>query len=375
MRNEFRAIVVAAAAFALAGGAIAPARAIPLFAERYRLQCESCHTVIPELNPFGIFFREHGYRLPVPRHGTLGVALRYQLEYEKDPVNARRYTPGGVLLSNADIGAISAFVHYNLGAGGGPSGLYLGYLASYNAHTNALYRAGLFELPVLQSPGQRLDDLQQYGYYGAHVGLNDLTLAAPRWGVQYERTVGVTVVDAIADLGEFKGAPYGGIPIPTGAITSAAAPEFGLFVKSALSQNTTVGGEVMSGSRAIALTGKPAFDDAYTREGLFAQVTRDKLEATAEQWWGQDADADGFGTVIGSSGGYLRVKYYVNPHAYLGVRYDAFANPTIARDWVYYGAFMLLPDTRLLLQNVQSVGGSGHFGGAITVGLPWPPKT
>jgi len=354
--------------------AAAPARAIPLFAERYRLQCESCHTVIPELNAFGKYFREHGYILATPKHGTLPVALRYQLEYEKDPVNSRRYTPGGVLLSNADIGAIAAFIHYNLGAGGGPAGLYLGYLANYNEHTSSLYRAGLFELPLLQSPGQRLDDLQQYGYYGAHVGLNDLTLASPRWGAQYERTVGVTVFDAVADIGEFKGAPYGGIPIPTGATTSPAMPEFGLFAKSALGEEVTIGGEAMLGTRAIALTGRGAFDDAYTREGLLAQYTRGKLEATGEQWWGRDDNADGFGTVIGSSGGYARLKYYVTPHAYLAVRYDAYQNPAITRDVVYYGAFMLLPDTRLILQDVQTVGGASHFGGAITVGLPPAPK-
>jgi len=131
----------------------------------------------------------------------------------------------------------------------------------------------------------------------------------------------------------------------------------------------------MTGTRDIVLTGRPGFDDAYDRAGVLAQLTRGKFEATGEQWWGHDDDADGFGTAIGSSGGYARLKYYVTPHAYLGVRYDAYQNPTIARDWVYYGAFMLLPDTRLVLQNVQTVGGTGHFGGAITVGLPWPPKS
>ena len=350
------------------------ASAIPIFAERYRLQCEACHTVLPELNAFGNYFRAHGYRLPQQKHGTLPVAIRYQLEYEEQPVNQRRFSPGGVLLSNADVGAISAFVHYNLGAGGGPSGLYLGYLATYNAHTSSLYRAGLFELPLIQSPGQRLDDLQQYGYYGTHVGLNDLTLASPRWGAQAERSVGSTVFDLTADLGEFKGAPYGGIPIPTGATTSAASPELGLFVRAAATPQLTLGGEAMTGTRDIVLTGRAGFNDRYDREGLLAQFTRGSLEATAEQWWGHDADADGFGTQVGSTGGYARLKYYVTRHSYFGVRYDAFANPTITRDFVYYGGMMILPDTRLELQQVETVGGTGHFGGAITVGLPWPPK-
>jgi hypothetical protein len=347
---------------------------MPIFAQRYHLSCETCHTVIPELNSFGQYFRNHGYQLPLPRHGTTGVALRYQLEYQVDPVNSRRYAPGGVLLSNFDIGKISAFVHYNLGAGGGPAGLYLGYLATYDAHTQMLYRAGLFELPLAQSPGQRLDDLQQYGYYGAHVGLNDLTLASPRWGAQAERTIGVAVVDAVMDFGEFKGAPYGGAPVPTGDTTSAAAPEFGLFAKALVAQSVWVGGEAMTGTRSIVLTGKPAFDDAYDRDGVYAEWRRGPFELQGEQWWGRDFDADGFGTLVGSAGGYMRAKYYIGPgeHAYFGVRYDAYDNPIVTRDVTYYGAFMLFKRARVLLQQVQTIGGTGSFGGALTVGFPWP---
>src|SRR5438477_4949940 len=79
-----------------------PARAIPLFAQRYRLQCGACHSVLPELNAFGLSFREHGYQLALPKHGTTGVAFRYQLEWERDPAAGnRRFAPGGVVLSNA----------------------------------------------------------------------------------------------------------------------------------------------------------------------------------------------------------------------------------------------------------------------------------
>jgi hypothetical protein len=371
--GAFSTTAAACEELSLLSSVLALLLAIPLFAQRYHLSCEQCHTVIPELNVFGRYFRDHGYQLPLPKHGTTGVALRYQLEYEKDPVNSRRFSPGGVLLSNVDIGAITAFVHYNLGAGGGPSGLYLGYLATYNAHTKTLYRGGLIELPLAQSPGQRLDDLQQYGYYGAHVGLNDLTLASPRWGMQAERTIGSTVLDAVLDLGEFKGAPYGGAPVPTGATTSAERPETGLFAHVPLGQ-WTFGGEAMTGERRIVLTGKAPFDDEYDRSGIWARWTYDALELQAEQWWGHDDNADGFGSVVGSAGGYLRAKYYVTPHAYFGVRYDAYDNPFITRDVTYYGGFMLFGRARILVQNVQTIGGTASLGGALTVGFPWPAK-
>jgi hypothetical protein len=375
LSNLRRAALVLATSLGLGSLCLSTAQAIPIFAERYQLKCEACHSVLPELNAFGRAFRAHGYRLPgAKKHGSIPVALRYQLQYEAQPVNSRVFSPGGVLLGNQDVGNITAFVHYNLGAGGGPAGTFLAYLATYDTHTKTLWRAGLFELPLAQSPGQRLDDLQQYGYYGSHVGLNDLTLASPRWGVQAERTLGPTVFDAVADLGEFKGAAYGGVPVPTGDITSAAAPELGLFVHSQVLPHFVIGGEALEGTRSIVLTGKNPFDDSYDRNGLYATLTEGPFELQGEQWYGRDHDADGLGTAISSTGGYLRFKYYATPHAYFGVRYDAAANPIITRDVTYYGAFMILPDTRFELEQVQNIHGTGNFGGALTLGLPGPPN-
>jgi hypothetical protein len=378
LRNKFFAAALACATFAaLFLPDAKPAQAIPLFAQRYRLQCGACHSVLPELNAFGQAFRAHGYQLNLPRHGTTGVALRYQMEYEDNPSpGSRRFSPGGILLTNWDFGKVAAFVHYSLGAGGGPSGVFLGYLATYNEHTQSLYRLGLFELPLAQSPGQRNDSVSSYGYYGAHVGLNDLPLSSPRWGAQYERTFGNTVADFTADLGEYKGAAYGGKPIPTGETTSANSPEIGFWLRTALVQGVQIGGEFLDGSRHIVPDGRTPFADPYTREGLLLHAYRKKLDLQAEQWWGTDRNPDGFNTVTGSSGGYARLKYYPTPHWYLGVRYDAQATPFISRDIIYYTAFHVTPHVRLLFQDVRTIGvpGPDHFGGALTVGLPWPLK-
>lgn len=371
MRNKttFAALVFAAACFSTT----VPASAIPLFAQRYRLQCAACHTVLPELNRFGRSFREHGYRLPMEKHGTTGIAFRYQMEYEKDPsAGTRRYTPGGVILSNADIGAISAFIHYNLGAGGGPSALYLGYLATYNAHTASLYRAGLFELPLAQSPGQRLDDLAGYGYYGTHVGLNDLPLASPRWGIEAARTLGVVHTNLTVAFADYQGSAYGGKPVQTGETTRQASPEVGLFARMPLAPNLDLGGELLAGTREITPYGGTGFSDAYRRYGLLASARVQRVEFQAEQFWGNDSNADGFATRVASSGGYVRVKYYPTPHAYFGIRYDAAASPFAVRDMVYYAAMQVTPHARLLVQQVQSAGGAGRFGAALTVGFPWP---
>lgn len=355
-----------------------PAAAIPIFAQRYGLTCGACHSVLPELNSFGEYFRAHNYRPPnVPVHGTTVVAFRYQMEYEKTPVaGTRRFTPGGVLLSSVDAGKITAFLHYNLGAGGGPSAIYLGFLSAYDDKTKILYRAGLFELPLEHSPGQRLDDLTPYGYESTKVGLNDLLLNSPRLGLEVHKAAGVLQLATTLAVGEFKGAAYGGRPIDTGNATHAAVPEVGLFASAPIGRVITIGGDYLGGVRAIDVTGRREFNDTYNRAGLFARAQAGRFDLMGHQWWGTDANADGLGNALGSSGGYVRLRYMPGQHAYLAVRYDAAAAPFATRTFVMYAASHLGRHARILLERRQPLGGAGQgtFGGALTVGFPWPAK-
>jgi len=373
-----RSSVVGAALAALFVAASAPAYAIPIFAQRYHLRCGQCHSVLPELNAFGNYFRSHGYRLPLPEHGTTIFAMRYQVEYDEHPAaGARQWQPGGIVLGSGNIGPITAFVHYSLGAAGGPGGTFLAFAAGYNARTQTLYRGGLFELPLAQSPGQRLDDLQQYGYYGAHVGLNNLPLSSPRWGLMAERTFGNLTADVTMAFGSYQGAAYGGKPVPTGEFTWNKQPEVGVWLRQKLVESRTseldVGGTALGGTLGVLPTGRLPFADLYTRYGLLAHVRYGDLDLQAEQWYGDDHDADGFLTNQHSSGGYVRLKYYPIPHAYLGIRYDAYANPFITRDVVYYGAVQIAP-CRVLLQEVQPPGQHPFLSGAFTIAFPGPLK-
>lgn len=375
MRNRITLAAFAALFFA---SAAAPAQAIPIFAQRYHLKCGQCHSVLPELNAFGNYFRNHGYRLPLPEHGTTIFAIRYQMEYDKEPAEgARRWTPGGILLGSGNIGPITAFLHYNFGAGGGPAATYLLFGAGYNQHTQTLYRGGLFELPLAQSPGQRLDDLQQYGYYGAHVGLNNLPLSSPRWGAMMERTFGNLRVDGTIGVSFYQGSAYGGKPVATGETTWLSTPEFGIWLRQTLVQTNhaeaDIGGTALGGTLGIEPAGRLPFADLYQRYGLLGHATYGDLDLQAEQWYGDDHDADGFLTNQHTSGGYVRLKYYPIPHAYFGLRYDAYANPFINRDFVYYGAVQIAP-FRILAQEVQPPGQHPFFSGAVTVAFPGPLK-
>lgn len=370
-RGAIAAALLAALAACVAGAR--EARAVPLFAQRYGFACTSCHSVLPELNAFGTAFRNHGYRIAgVPKHGTTILALREQVGYEKDPVDAPRFVPAGGILGAVEAGHVEAFVHETLGSQGGPASLFLGYLAAYDARSGVLFRAGLQELPLVHSPVQRNDTLDVYGYEGSHVGLNDLTLATTRWGIEAERDAGRARLSAMLSFANGGGSAYGGKPVVTGTATGFATPEIGLFSDVRLARWLRGGVDFLAGTRAIAPAGGTRFDDAYQREGAFVDASAGRLELLAEQYYGHDANPAGSGGGILSRGGYVRVRWALGAHAFLGVREDAAATPDETRSLLWYAEAMPTPHTRLLVQQKRPIpGGPTSLEGAFTIGFPW----
>jgi hypothetical protein len=312
----------------------------------------------------------------VSRHGTTGVAIRYNVEYENAPApGIRRFSPSASLLADEDIGRINVYLHYGLGAGGAPAATYLGFLSTYDAHTKELYRLGLFEVPLTQSPGQRLDSISEYGYFGTSVGHNDLALNAPRLGFETERGVGSATLIATLAFGEFKGAAYGGKPVFTGAETTAERPELGLYGRFPVTPDVQLNAQIMDGARNITLPGRATFADAYDRAGVGADFFFFKrtLDLTAQQWVGRDNDPDGASSATDSSGGYLRLKYFVTPHLFAAVRYDAAANPFPTRVLLQYVGALVAKHARVVVERrVNLLGGTPTFGGYLTIAAPWP---
>ncbi|HLW38133.1 MAG TPA: hypothetical protein VKR99_06865, partial [Candidatus Eremiobacteraceae bacterium] len=60
-----------------------PAHALPVFAHRYGFSCETCHTVVPQLNPFGQAFLRAGFRIPNLRANgwVFPVAVKTNIAY------------------------------------------------------------------------------------------------------------------------------------------------------------------------------------------------------------------------------------------------------------------------------------------------------
>ena len=371
-----RAAVALALTLTACGLAPRPAHAVPLFAQRYNLQCAACHSVLPELNPFGNAFRDRGYRLDgAPRHGTTIVALREQIGYTPTPADgtARKTVPAGAALGALELGRVEAFVHETLGSEGSSASLFLGYLAYRDAHSGVLFRAGLVELPLMHSPAQRNDTLTTYGYEGTAAGLNGLTLATPRWALEAERGVGAVRLAATVAAGNATGSAYGGKPVSTGRTETFAAPEFGLFARVPLGVDLRLALDALSGSRAITPVGRPAFADPYRRFGTALEARRGRLELLAEQWWGRDANADGADAALGSTGGFVRLRWRLGEHAFLGLREDGAAAPAATRALLWYAETHVTRHARLLIQQRRPIpGGPTSLEGALTVGIPWP---
>jgi hypothetical protein len=159
----------------------------------------------------------------------------------------------------------------------------LGFLSTYDAHTKELYRLGLFEVPLTQSPGQRLDSISEYGYFGTAVGHNDLALNAPRLGFETERGIGNATLIGTLAFGEFKGSAYGGAPVFTGTTTTAARPEIGLYGRLPITSDFQLNAQIMDGARNITLPGQTAFVDAYDRIGFRAAVARPRQRSRRRQ--------------------------------------------------------------------------------------------
>lgn len=233
-----RASAIAALAFWgaavwLLAVAAPPARAIPAFSRQHRLECGSCHTVIPQLTPLGEQFRSAGFRLPPELQAssrkdrepeykaalTPDLALAERL-FGRSPFSLRlsgdlRHQSTAdpqtrllwdELLLNAGAGhrRWSYFLHQHIHKGGaGGKEQYAAWLQANDViragkHSASL-QAGLFELELGLSP--HMSRVSSLGYlpYATSIGTDgNFTLAEPQLGVQLRGQVDPTWRYAVA---------------------------------------------------------------------------------------------------------------------------------------------------------------------------------
>ena len=347
------------------------ASAVPIFAERYGFKCTQCHTAVPELNAFGEHFRRAGYRLPnVPRQREFPLALRLQENWTKDllPSQNRRFNTLAIAISTADFGRddrYSYFYRYLFGSQGAAGSTFYGFVQHVAPVSGAFERIGLFGLQTIANANQRLDTITSQPAYTYTVGHSLANLATPRLGVEFGQRNDREDVEVAVSFDEYHGAAYGAPAPPSDFAQSFARPEIFATANFALSPELQVGALGLNGKRAFTSRSTGGiFSDVYYRDGLQAAWTSPsrRFEVTGQQLWGHDDDTDGFGTPVTSSGGFLTLKYRPAHNAYVGIRYDAAANPFVSRDEDFYAVWAPTIHARLVLEHVRPLG----LGGAVS---------
>ena len=364
MKTRFAPPVVA---IALAALALLPTRAsaVPIFAERYGFKCTQCHTAVPELNAFGEHFRRAGYRLPnVPQNKVVPIALRLQDVWTKDllPSQDRRFNALAIAISTANFGpggTDSYFARYLFGSQGAAGSLYYGFLQHVTPSNGDFERVGLLPLQTIANPTQRLDTITSQAAYTYTVGHSSANFATPRLGIDVGKRTDTVDLELVAAFDEYHGAAYGAPAPPSDLAQSFSRPELFATANVALSPELTVGVLGLNGKREFtSRTSGLSFSDVYYRDGIEGEWTSPsrRFEVTGQQLWGRDDDSDGFGTPLESSGGFVTFKYRPTHNTYVGIRYDAAANPFANRDYDYYAVWAPTIHARLVLEHVRPIG-------------------
>jgi len=361
MNRPFAAGVVALVILVVASSD--RAGAVPIFAQRYGFRCTVCHTVIPQLNAFGERFRRSGFNIPnAPRKGYFPLVLRFQENWAQylQPSQTRRFNGLAILISTGNFGrdqSFSYFARYFFGSQGAAGSLYYAYVQHVAPANGAFGRIGLWNLPLVQNATQRLDTITPQLAYTYTVGHNSANFTNPRWGLLFGRRDDRRDLEIAASFDEYHGAAYGA-PTPPGDLAQKfEVPELFASATVEVTRDVFAGGLAMTGVRHFQSRSTPlSYNDAYSREGLQARWTGKHFDLFAQQLWGNDSNTDGFGTPEASSGGFATLRYRPSERIYVGIRYDAAANPFATRDIDYYAAFAPGIHGRIVLEHVQPIG-------------------
>ena len=256
--------------------------ALPVFAHRYGLTCQACHTTVPGLNTFGEAFLRNGFRLPRPARGALPVAVKVNLAYtsDRDPNGLPKAIVDEVeLLTGGAIGERVNYFVEQYAIDGGVPGRPRDAWMQYNG--NAVHvRAGEFTLPLPVDPETERDTQAHYLVYDQTVGQNTFNFFDPRIGVDLysESANGDGLHLALLEKGQEM---------------AFAAKSFG----------------------DLTLYAYRYQGNEYFRQALGARQRIGKLDLAGVLQRGKDADAD-------SSGGFLEGHYTFSPSLMAVARYD-----------------------------------------------------
>lgn len=329
----------------------APVSAIPVFAEKYGVSCQTCHTIVPRLTAFGASFKNAGYRwpAPVPAHPAAPIAMKANLAYsgQPDPRGLPKATVDEVeLLLMAPAGKHLAYrVEQYLVDGGVPGATRDAYV-EYNSDPLAAYtgtphpvldvQAGQFTLPLPVDPETFRPTENHYAVFDQTVGANPFTFFDDRIGIDAGALLHGAEIHVLALAGHD---PQSGRP-STGTD---------------LMQTVRLGTDALS-LNAYLYRGRRDLGpvpDAFRRRGVALTSVAGKARTTLLLQTGTDSSADGLGTPALSSGGFLEEEWVFSSRLIGAARYDGVAAPgAFARSTTISLGYRLTRRSRLTVEDV-----------------------
>lgn len=284
-----------------------PASALPVFAHRYGVTCQTCHTTVPRLNAYGEYFAEHGFARP-GAHGAFPVAVKVNLAYGSDPdptglpkaiVDEVELLTGGTLGNRTNY-----FVEQYVVDGGRPGLLRDAWLQLNSDHAHL--KIGQFELPLPVQVESERDTLAHYALYDQTVGVNAFSFFGPRIGID-------------ASLGTDDGLSAH-LLLLHAYDRQSAAPRSGVDVMGMVAQTLgkfTLQTYRFQGQRNFATP------DKFYRQGYAIAYRHERVQLGGVVQTGNDSSADGMGAGAHASGGFLESRYAWSDSMAMIARYDA----------------------------------------------------
>ncbi len=296
------------------------ASALPVFAHRYGLSCQTCHTIIPQLTPFGERFLANGFRLPGAR-GAFPIAIKTNLAYSSAPdpsglpkaiVDEVEVLSGGTLGNNTSYW-MEQYV-LDGGRSGQPRDMWVEITGKHAAFSaTSLFRAkvGQFTLPLPIDPETQRPTETHYLIFDQTVGANPFSLFQPRIGLdlssQSLRTGLSAHLVAVESYDRGTATPHSGIDL-MGSLAADRGP-------------ITLSVYRYSGQRVLI-----SARDRFIRNGISLRYRHRRVGLTVLAQQGSDTNANGLGTVTHSSGNFVQASYDVSSAMTIYARNDAIAD-------------------------------------------------
>lgn len=304
-----------------------PAEAIPVFAHRYGLTCQACHTTVPHLTAFGEDFLAGGYRLPALRTGrAFPAAIKVNLEYGGDPDS--QGLPKGVVdevevLLGGSLGprGRGAYFAEQYVVDGGLPGRTRDLWASWRATPEHAplplwLRGGQFTLDLPVDPETFRETTDHYAVWDQTAGDNPFSFFTPKTGLELsaggEGSRGLRASFAAVQGHD----PGSGLP--------ARGIDRHLSVQQA-GDDFTLSAYRYDGTRPVG-----GAADRFWREGYGISFERGRARLDAVYQRGSDTHASADGP-LRSSGAFAQVRYEISSRAFALARYDGTQDAQFAR--------------------------------------------